>query len=131
MPVVVGVGDAPVDLRGWKDEAAPLAERDDLVHGHRAGHWGEQAIDREQPGVSATSCEDNVTICSVLGYGRVDGRISPAPDLAHHRLDRLARRAGIPSGRPQEPQAARERLNATLSGTHILRVHAAAGSPCK
>src|SRR5271169_6758422 len=30
--VVVGGADAPVDLRGGKDEAAALAQRDDLVH---------------------------------------------------------------------------------------------------
>ena len=36
VPVVVGVGDAPVDLGGGKDEPAALAKRDDLVHGdHR------------------------------------------------------------------------------------------------
>ena len=44
MPVVIGVGDPAVDLGRGEDQAAPLAERDDLVHGHRAGHWAEQAI---------------------------------------------------------------------------------------
>jgi putative FmdB family regulatory protein len=32
VPVVVGRAEAAVDLRGGKDEAAPLAERDDLLH---------------------------------------------------------------------------------------------------
>jgi hypothetical protein len=32
--VVVGRADAAVDLRGGEDEAAPLAQRDDLVHRH-------------------------------------------------------------------------------------------------
>ena len=41
VPVVVGVRDPAVDLGGGEDEAAPLAQRDDLVHrgdvvGHRA-----------------------------------------------------------------------------------------------
>src|SRR3712207_8568804 len=30
---VVGRAEAPVDLRAREDEAAPLAQRDDLVHG--------------------------------------------------------------------------------------------------
>src|SRR4029077_16305457 len=30
VPVVVGVGEAAIDLRGRENEAAPLAERDDL-----------------------------------------------------------------------------------------------------
>ena len=34
MPVVVRVADAAVDLRRGEDEAAALAEGDDLVHGH-------------------------------------------------------------------------------------------------
>jgi hypothetical protein len=33
VPVVVGVGDAAVDLRRGEDQAAALTERDDLVHG--------------------------------------------------------------------------------------------------
>ena len=33
--VVVGRAEAAVDLRGGEDEAAPLAERDDLLHRHR------------------------------------------------------------------------------------------------
>ena len=32
--VVVGRGEAAVDLRGLEDEAAPLAQGDDLLHGH-------------------------------------------------------------------------------------------------
>src|SRR5829696_3877903 len=41
MTVVVGVGDPAVDLGGGEDHAAPLAERDDLVHGHDiVGHEG-------------------------------------------------------------------------------------------
>ena len=35
--VVVGRGQATVDLGGLEDEAAPLAQRDDLVHGHGVG----------------------------------------------------------------------------------------------
>ena len=34
MPVVIGVGDAAVDLRGGEDQAAALAQRHDLVHRH-------------------------------------------------------------------------------------------------
>ena len=34
VPVVVGVGDAAVDLRGGEDQAAALAQRHDLVHRH-------------------------------------------------------------------------------------------------
>ena len=34
MAVVVRVGDPAVDLGGGEDQAAPLAERNDLVHGH-------------------------------------------------------------------------------------------------
>ena len=37
--VVVGRGDAAVDLRGLEDEPAPLAQRDDLVEGD-VGGWG-------------------------------------------------------------------------------------------
>ncbi len=37
MAVVVGRAEPAVDLRGRKDEATPLAERHDLVHGHRVG----------------------------------------------------------------------------------------------
>ena len=41
VPVVVRVGDPAVDLGGGEDEAAPLAQRHDLVHGHDfAGHPG-------------------------------------------------------------------------------------------
>ena len=35
--VVVGGGEPAVDLRGLEDEAAPLAQGDDLVHGHLGG----------------------------------------------------------------------------------------------
>ncbi len=39
--VVVGGADPAVDLGGGEDEAAPLGERDDLVHGHGVvGHGG-------------------------------------------------------------------------------------------
>src|SRR5262245_10946927 len=38
-PVVPGVGEPTVDIGTWKDEAAPLAERRDLVHRRRATRW--------------------------------------------------------------------------------------------
>jgi hypothetical protein len=38
VPVVIRVGDPAVDLGGGKDQAATLAERNDLVHGHGRGH---------------------------------------------------------------------------------------------
>src|SRR6185436_14521269 len=120
--VVVGVGDPAVDLRGREDESAPLAERDDLVHGHLAGHWVEQATDPEDAAVSGASCERNVTIRPLLGY--VGGRwlewpcarspISPRGSSGTPRGCRCSTISTAPS-RPGTPEA-------SLSGTHILRV---------
>ena len=64
--------------------------------------------------LSASSCERNVTICPALGYFRSDGRNGPAPDLPSHRLDRLARRAGVASRRPRQPEARRATPEAAL-----------------
>ena len=126
VPVVVGVGDAAVDLRRREDQAAPLAERDDLVHGHRAGHWARAGYRaREHAALYASSCERNVTICSLLGYLGRDGRNGPAPARAPRRLDRLARGAGLAARRPRQPAAAAATPEALLSGTPILRV------PCR
>src|SRR5215213_390681 len=38
MAVVIGRSDPTVDLGGGEDEAAPLAQRDDLLHGHNVAH---------------------------------------------------------------------------------------------
>src|SRR3954452_20797807 len=79
----------------------------------------------EHAALYACSCERNVTICSFLGYLGSDGRNGPAPAFASHRVDRLARGAGIAARGPRQPEAAAERLRAPLSGTPILRV------PCR
>ena len=47
VPVVVGVRDAAVDLRGGEDEAAALGERNDLVHG---GHGRDPTHNRRDVG---------------------------------------------------------------------------------
>src|SRR5687767_1027674 len=75
-----------------------------------------QAIERlEHPGVSASSCERNVTIRSPLGYLRLDGGNGPAPDLAPHGVDRLARRAGLAARGSRQPKAPAERLSVLLA----------------
>ena len=59
MPVVVGRADAAVDLRGGEDEAAALAQRHDLVHGHDVvGHARHvAAADSERTPLALLYCE--------------------------------------------------------------------------
>jgi hypothetical protein len=47
VPIVIGVGDPPVDLGGGEDQAAALAQRHDLVHRHDV--FGGHARDSSRP----------------------------------------------------------------------------------
>src|SRR2546428_327857 len=58
VPEVVGRGEPPVDLRRLEDEAAALAERDDLLHRHDVlrlgGHGGKgSGVRGELPAITA------------------------------------------------------------------------------
>ena len=76
--VVVGRGEPAVDLRGLEDEAAPLAERDDLVHGHGVGRHGGNPI---RPG--------DPKGCKIAGIGvsrrRMSGVTVPISPMAIFR----------------------------------------------
>src|SRR5215210_1461196 len=76
----------------------------------------------EHAALYASSCECNVTICSVLGYVGVDGRNGASPAFASHRVDRVARGAGLAARGPREPQPAAQCLTVPPhdhSGAHL------------
>ena len=80
--VVVGRADAAVDLRGGEDEAAPLAQRDDLVHGHDVG-WRHR--ERGSAGVPILGCHADLRVPrprrhDVRGHAEDDRRPADACD---------------------------------------------------
>ena len=89
--VVVGRADPAVDLRGGEHEAAPLAQRDDLLHRHRVA----RRLVRAWAPTAAWGCSLIVDADGIARLGSCSSAFAPCSALWLWRLRRLSRAAWV------------------------------------
>ena len=106
--VVVGRGQPAVDLRGREHEATPLAQGDDLVHGHGVG-----GVTRA-PTLVLTSATSGVCPARApVSHGTVPASMLTSalrPVGPHRRLARVALHRRLAAGRPGAPRSFARRV---------------------